>query len=106
MTFEVSSNSQLNILEVENVTKIICPRNSEGTIHFVVDNESSFELIIEENAHWTINVEYPNGTIGSKNNIEIKEYASLKDDNLAEAIFGRGNYLLGKNGNNANIRMI
>ena len=80
MKFDVVSNdnSQLNILNNENLVKIICPKNSEGTIHFVVDSESSFDLVIEENAHWTINVEYPNGTISSKNIVEIKEYASLK----------------------------
>ena len=80
MKFDVVSNdnSQLYILNNENLVKIICPKNSEGTIHFVVDSESSFDLVIEENAHWTINVEYPNGTISSKNIVEIKEYASLK----------------------------
>ena len=56
MKFDVVSNdnSQLNILNNENLVKIICPKNSEGTIHFVVDSESSFDLVIEENALETI----------------------------------------------------
>lgn len=33
----------------------------------------------------------------------IAEYAQLKDDDLAEAVFGKGNYLLGKSGNNASV---
>jgi len=33
----------------------------------------------------------------------IAEYAQLKDDDLAEAVFGTGNYLLGKSGNNASV---
>ena len=49
MKFDVVSNdnSQLYILNNENLVKIICPKNSEGTIHFVVDSESSFDLVIE-----------------------------------------------------------
>ena len=69
---------KIEFLPIENLTKITCPRNSEGTINVVVDIEYNLHLLIEENAHWTINVEYPKGYIKSNNNIDINEYASLK----------------------------
>ena len=69
---------KIEFLPIENLTKITCPRNSEGTINISLDIEYSFHLVIEENAHWTINVEYVNGLIISNNKIEVKEYASLK----------------------------
>ena len=69
---------KIEFLPIENLTKITCPRNSEGTINIVVDIEYNLHLLIEENAHWTINVEYVNGLIISNNKIEVKEYASLK----------------------------
>ena len=69
---------KIEFLPIENLTKITCPRNSEGTINISLDIEYSFQLVIEENAHWTINVEYVNGLIISNNKIEVKEYASLK----------------------------
>ena len=69
---------KIEFLPIENLTKITCPRNSEGTINISLDIEYSFHLVVEENAHWTINVEYVNGLIISNNKIEVKEYASLK----------------------------
>ena len=69
---------KIEFLPIENLTKITCPRNSEGTINISLDIEYSFHLVIEENAHWIINVEYVNGLIISNNKIEVKEYASLK----------------------------
>lgn len=69
---------KIEFLPIENLTRITCPRNSEGTINISLDIEYSFHLVIEENAHWTINVEYVNGLIISNNKIEVKEYASLK----------------------------
>ena len=80
MDFEIKSKVEpkVEFLPLENLTKITCPKNSEGTIHLVVDIEYSFHLIIEENAHWTINVEYEKGLIISNNTVEVKEYGSLK----------------------------
>ena len=69
---------KIEFLPIENLTKITCPRNSEGTINISLDIEYNFHLVVEENAHWTINVEYVNGLIISNNKIEVKEYASLK----------------------------
>ena len=69
---------KIEFLPIENLTRITCPRNSEGTINISLDIEYSFHLVIEENAHWIINVEYVNGLIISNNKIEVKEYASLK----------------------------
>ena len=69
---------KIEFLPIENLTRITCPRNSEGTINISLDIEYSFHLVVEENAHWTINVEYVNGLIISNNKIEVKEYASLK----------------------------
>lgn len=73
---------KIEFLPIENLTKITCPRNSEGTINISLDIEYSFHLVVEENAHWTINVEYVNGLIISNNKIEVKEYASLKHNIL------------------------
>jgi len=78
MKYEIISDIKLDVLEENNSLNFICPKNSEGVIHLLLEQESNFNLIIEENAHWTINVEYFDGNIASKNNIEIKEYASLK----------------------------
>lgn len=78
MKYEIISDIKLDVLEENNSLNFICPKNSEGVIHLLLEHESNFNLIIEENAHWTINVEYFDGNIASKNNIEIKEYASLK----------------------------
>ena len=52
MDFEIKSKVEpkVEFLPLENLTKITCPKNSEGTIHLVVDIEYSFHLIIEENA--------------------------------------------------------
>ena len=69
---------KIEFLPIENLTRITCPRNSEGTINISLDIEYSFHLVVEENAHWIINVEYVNGLIISNNKIEVKEYASLK----------------------------
>ena len=69
---------KIEFLPIENLTRITCPRNSEGTINISLDIEYSFHLVVEENAHWTINVEYVKGLIISNNKIEVKEYASLK----------------------------
>ena len=78
MKYEIISDIKLDVLEENNSLNFIFPKNSEGVIHLLLEHESNFNLIIEENAHWTINVEYFDGNIASKNNIEIKEYASLK----------------------------
>ena len=80
MDFIVKSKIEpkVEFLPEENLTNITCPRNSEGTINVVVDIEYNLHLLIEENAHWTINIEYVNGLIKSNNIIEVKEYASLK----------------------------
>ena len=80
MDFIVKSEIEpkVEFLPEENLTNITCPRNSEGTINIVVDIEYNLHLLIEENAHWTINIEYVNGLIKSNNIIEVKEYASLK----------------------------
>ena len=69
---------KIEFLPIENLTRITWQRNSEGTINISLDIEYSFHLVIEENAHWIINVEYVNGLIISNNKIEVKEYASLK----------------------------
>ena len=69
---------KIEFLPIENLTRITWQRNSEGTINISLDIEYSFHLVVEENAHWTINVEYVNGLIISNNKIEVKEYASLK----------------------------
>ena len=82
MKYEIISNIKLEVLEENNSLNFICPKNSEGVIHILLEQESNFKLIVNENAHWTINVEYPNGLIKSKNEIEVKEYASLKHNIL------------------------
>ena len=80
MDYEIKSKVEpkVEFLPLENLTKITCPKNSEGTIHLVVDIEYSFHLLVEENAHWTINVEYERGLIITNNTIEIKDNSSLK----------------------------
>lgn len=78
MKYDIISDIKINIIEENELLKFICPRNSEGTIHFLLEEVSNFNIIFEENSHWTINIEYPNGLIKSNNYIEIKEYASLK----------------------------
>ena len=90
MDYEIKSKGEpkVEFLPLENLTKITCPKNSEGTIHLVVDIEYSFHLVIEENAHWTINVEYEKGLIIANNTIEVKEYATLKHNIICyEEIF-------------------
>ena len=90
MDYEIKSKVEpkVEFLPLENLTKITCPKNSEGTIHLVVDIEYNFHLVIEENAHWTINVEYEKGLIIANNTIEVKEYATLKHNIICyEEIF-------------------
>ena len=78
MKYIVTSNINLEAITNNNSLSFTCPRNSEGSIQFLIENETNISIIVEENAHWTINVEYLKGFIKSKNKIEIKEYASLK----------------------------
>ena len=80
MKYEIKSINEIAIEfdPINNKTKFECPRNTDGVINIQIDDTSSFELVVLDNAHWTINVEYPNGYINSTNLIEIKEYASLK----------------------------
>ena len=82
MKYEIISDIKLEVLEENDSLNFICPKNSEGVIHILLEQESNFKLVVNENAHWTINVEYPNGLIKSENKIEIKEYASLKHNIL------------------------
>ena len=78
MNYEIKTTSKLDVIEESGLVIFKCPINSEGTIHFLVDNETSYKIEVNENAHWTINVEYINENINSKFDIEIKEYSSLK----------------------------
>ena len=89
MKYEIISDIKLDVLKENNSLNFICPKNSEGVIHILLEHESNFKLIVEENAHWTVNVEYLNGTIKSKNEIDIKPYASLKHNILVyESVIG------------------
>ncbi len=78
MKFEVVSKINLNIIEENELLVFDLPKNSEGIIHFTVNDISSFKIIVQENAHWTINVEYLVNKIKGNNQIFVKEYASLK----------------------------
>ena len=80
MKYEIKSINQpiVEIVPLNKLIKFICPKNTEGIINIQIIDDSSFELLVLENSHWTINVEYPNGYINSNNTIEIQEYASLK----------------------------
>ena len=80
MKYEIQSTIEpiIDFNPLSKQTKIKCPKNSEGVINIQIEDDSNFELLVLENAHWTINVEYPNGYINSNNTIEIEEYASLK----------------------------
>ena len=80
MKYEIKSINEpiVEIVPLNKLIKFICPKNTEGIINIQIIDDSSFELLVLENSHWTINVEYPNGYINSNNTIEIQEYASLK----------------------------
>ena len=78
MKYEIKSETKLEILKLNGSNVFKCPRNSEGTIHLIIDDESSYEIEVNENAHWTINIEYLNGNINNNFVININEYASLK----------------------------
>lgn len=78
MNYEIKSTFEVEITKDNGSTVFRCPRNSEGTIHFLLNANASFKLYLLENSHWTINVEYLNGDIIENNYIEINEYASLK----------------------------
>ena len=78
MKYEIQSTFEVEIKKDDELVVFKCPRNSSGTIHFLLNANQSFNLILLENAHWTINVEYLDGAIIEKNYIEISEYASLK----------------------------
>lgn len=80
MKYEIKSINEpiVEVVPLNKLIKFICPKNTEGIINIQIIDDSSFELLVLENSHWTINVEYPNGYINSNNTIEIQEYASLK----------------------------
>ena len=73
MKYEIISDIKLDVLEENNSLNFICPKNSEGVIHLLLEHESNFNLIIEENAHWTINVEYFDGNIIVPNDFDVIE---------------------------------
>lgn len=104
MKYEIKTTSKLETIEENGLVVFKCPINSEGTIHFLLDNEASYKIEVNENAHWTINVEYVDENINAKFDIEVKEYASLKHniivyENVKELninqkinIYGSGDY--------------
>ena len=71
MNYEIKSTFEVEITKDNGSTVFRCPRNSEGTIHFLLNANASFKLYLLENSHWTINGEYLNGDIIENNYIEI-----------------------------------